>query len=134
MDQISTALSVIIAVSIAVERVTEIIKQMVPRLANEVSNPRVEHLRRAALQILAAAVGSVIAWQGGLQLGDQGGWGVYILIGLMSSGGSGLWNHTLDAVRAMKVNKEAAAGEQLALQRQTEAASSSGVAPVPVAH
>jgi hypothetical protein len=122
VDQISVALSVIVAVSIAVERVTEIIKQMVPTLADESSNPQVERLRRAALQVLAAAVGTVIAWQGSLQLGNQGGWGVWALIGLMSSGGSGIWNHTLDAVRAMKVNREAIAGEQLAVQRQAETA------------
>ncbi len=131
MDQISNALTVVIAVSVAVERVVEILKQMFPPLATEQSDPTKENLRRAALQLLAAVVGAVIAGYGGLQLGAMHtGVATDVLIGLMASGGSGFWNHALDAMRAMKVSKEAAANEQVALSRQVTANAAAGVAAV----
>lgn len=115
MDQsISTALTLVIAVSVAVERVTEILKQMFPFLAKEQTDETKENWRRAALQVLAAIIGTVIAWTGNLSLGAHTGNATYVLIGLMSSGGSGFWNHALDAVRAMKVTQEATAKEAVA--------------------
>jgi len=106
-ESITSALTLVIAVSIAVERVTEILKQMVPLLGKEIKDPAAENRRRAALQVLAAAVGALIAWTGNLQLGSHlAGPPVWILIGLMASSGSGFWNHALDAVRAMKVTAE----------------------------
>ncbi len=110
MEQsMSSALTLVLAVSVAVERVTEILKQMFPGLATELANETSENRRRAALQLLAAAVGTVIAWFGGLQLGTHAGPSAWVLIGLMSSGGSAFWNHALDALRAMKVTQEATA-------------------------
>ncbi|MGZ4814274.1 MAG: hypothetical protein ACXVZV_02630 [Terriglobales bacterium] len=41
------------------------------------------------------------------------GWPAYALVGAMSSAGSGFWNHILDAVRAMKIEKEAKAQLQV---------------------
>jgi hypothetical protein len=61
------------------------------------------------LQLLAAAVGTLIAWFGNLKLATHGGPSAWVLIGLMSSGGSAFWNHALDALRAMKVTQEATA-------------------------
>jgi hypothetical protein len=112
MDQsISTAVTLVLAVSVAVERVTEILKQMFPILATALANDTSENRRRAVLQLLAAAVGTVIAWFGDLQLGTHGGPSAWVLIGLMSSGGSAFWNHALDALRAMKVTQEATAAQ-----------------------
>jgi len=107
MDEIAKALTLVAGVSIAVERVTEILKQMIPGLADERSNPRIENLRRAGVQILACTVGTFIAWQGHLQLASHEGAVAYVLIGAMSSGGSAFWNHALDVVRATKLTKEA---------------------------
>jgi len=109
MDEIAKALTLVAGVSVAVERVTEILKQMIPFLADEKSNARMENLRRAGVQILACTVGTYIAWQGHLQLASHGGAVAYVLIGAMSSGGSAFWNHALDAVRATKLSKEAEA-------------------------
>ena len=107
MDQsITTAVTLVLAVSIAVERVTEILKQMFPLLSTTLANATSEGRRRAALQMLAAAVGTAIAAVGDLHIGTHGGRSAYVLIGLMASGGSGFWNHALDAVRAMKITQE----------------------------
>jgi hypothetical protein len=111
VDEIATALTLVLGVSVAVERVTEILKQMIPLLAKERSDENAENRRRASLQILSAVVGTVIAWQGQLQLAGHSGGVVYLLIGAMSSGGSAFWNHALDAVRASKVTREAIAEE-----------------------
>lgn len=106
-ESVTSALTLIIAVSIAVERVTEILKQMVPPLGREITaDAKRENWRRAALQMLAAGIGMGIAWMGNLSLGSHGGPSTFVIIGLMASGGSGFWNHALDAVRAMKVNAE----------------------------
>jgi hypothetical protein len=122
MDSISTSITMIIAVSLAVERVTEILKQMVPWLATELTDEGKERRRRAALQLLAAAIGTLIAFVGNLKLGSQTGPGTDVLVGLMASGGSGFWNHALDAVRALKINTEAAATEKQAASKQFVAA------------
>ena len=118
MDQITATITLVVAVSVAVERVTEIIKQMFPVLANELTDEKTEGWRRAALQTLAAGIGTLIAWFGNLQLGSHGGWSAFVVIGLMSSGGSAFWNHSLDALRAMKIDKEAAASEKAAISKQ----------------
>jgi|SRR5215510_9765169 len=108
MDKISTLIALIAAISVAVERVIELIKSSIPGLGSTWSKR--EGLRRALIQLLAVFVGAVMAWQMPSQLGAATGsqpkWQVDILFGLLASGGSGLWNHALDIVRATKVNKE----------------------------
>src|SRR5947199_275165 len=115
---VTGALTVVVAVSIAVERVTEILKQMLQLLNNDLDDPSKDGRRRAALQVLAAVVGFGIAAAGQLTLGPLNGYSAWVAIGLMSSGGSGFWNHALDAMRAMKINKEAVATEKQALSKQ----------------
>ena len=131
MDDIAKLITMLVAVSVAVERVTEILKQMIPMLADEIKeNKTAENWRKAALQILAGAIGTVIAWQGHLQLASHGGWSVYPLIGAMSSGGSSFWNHLLDAVRATKIEKQADA-EEKSLQAAALKAAAAKPAPAP---
>jgi len=130
MDEIAKALTLVAGVSVAVERVTEILKQMIPGLATERTNEVAENWRRAELQILAGAVGTIIAWQSQLQLASHGGWVVYFLIGAMSSGGSAFWSHALDALRATKVTKEAEADEKMVVAKNLKAAAN---APLPAA-
>src|SRR5262249_38278197 len=98
----------IAAISVAVERVIELIKSSIPGLGSTWGKR--EGLRRALIQLLAVFVGAVMALQKppplpacpGLPPKNQKD----ILFGLLASGGSGLWNHALDIVRATKVNKE----------------------------
>ncbi len=66
-------------------------------------------------------IGTVIAAPGNLQLGSHSGASAYVLIDLMSSCGSSFWNHALDAMRAMKIDKEAEAYEKVALSREVVA-------------
>jgi hypothetical protein len=131
MDDISTILTMVAAVSVSVERVTEILKQMIPALAMDAKDEKAENRRRAALQILAGLIGTVIAWQGNLQLGSHGGWWAYAVIGAMSSGGSAFWNHALDALRATKITQEATADEKSLQADALKAAAAKAAAPAP---
>ena len=118
MDQISTAITNVVAVSVAVERVLEILKQMFPRLATELADPAREGWRHATVQVLAAAVGTGIAQYGSLQLGSHNNISTHVVLGLLASGGSAFWGHALGAMRAVKVNKEAEANQQATISRQ----------------
>ena len=109
MDEIVKAFTLVAAVSVAVERVTEIVKQVIPGLAQEKTDKNAENHRRATLQVLAGVIGTVVAWQGQLQLASHTGWTVYALIGAVSSGGSAFWNNALDAIRAAKISKQSEA-------------------------
>lgn len=108
MDKISTLVALLAAISVAVERVVELIKGSIPALAS--TWQKAEAIRRALIQLLAVVAGAAIASQMPTQLasatGSQPDWKVDALIGLLASGGSGLWNHALDIVRATKVTKE----------------------------
>lgn len=128
MEQIASAITVILAVSVAVERVTEILKQIIPGFAEEKANPAAENRRRASLQVLAGAIGTVVAWQGNLQIASQTGVPAYLLIGAMSSGGSAFWNNVLDAVRATKISRQAQADEKVVIAKQMKAAAARTVA------
>lgn len=108
LDQVTQLVAILAAISVADERIVELLKGYIPWIATTSTNPTHESWRRASIQLLAAAVGTVLAWQMKGQLAallPTGPW-VYVVFGLMSSGGSGLWNHLLDIVRATKVNKE----------------------------
>src|SRR3954452_9073521 len=65
MDNLTTLVTSIIALSVAAERVVEIIKGVFVWLDKEKEDPRMEARRRASLQALAAAAGvgvSLLAW------------------------------------------------------------------------
>ena len=115
MNNLTSLLTLMAALSVAVERVVEIIKGIAPPLAKSWTGDR-EYLRFALLHIIAAVAGAGIAFAAHAQIASQvpmlsfqshlrtG----YIVIGLMASGGSAMWNHALDIVQAMKVKQESA--------------------------
>lgn len=115
MNSLTAFVTLMGAISVAVERVIEILKGMIPWLA-KVRQGNVEGVRRAVMQILAGIVGAVIAY--GVQpeiastmpalSAEKVGWVGYAVVGLLASGGSGLWNHVLDIVQATKITREAA--------------------------
>lgn len=104
------------AMSLSVERVVEIIKGMVPFLAEEHKDKNKERYRRASIQVLAALVGMAIALVAQEQiqpllstmfkspgmLGTPGA----IILGLLASGGSGFWNQTMGIVEEIKKAKK----------------------------
>jgi len=113
MDILSSFLALMVALSMATERVTEAIKGfpgLALILATQASGAW-EEARKAAIHIIAIAVGTGFAYGARctilsvLKLG-HGSWGLWLLLGGLASGGSGIWNSTLDLVRTIKQQKE----------------------------
>jgi len=114
-----TGLIAIIGVmSISVERIVEIIKNMIPFLASERKDARQEHHRKVLLHLLAAVVGTAVAFFAQEQLqpllsnifktpGSIGITGC-ILIGFLSSGSSGFWNQSMSILEEIKKKKKKA--------------------------
>ncbi len=129
MEPLTVFLSSMIALSAAVERVVEIIKGFSRKLRED-PDPRVDPQgrgaarRRLALQAIAAFVGALAALTIGphnflktIPDGDYQNptrWIASVFLGLMASGGSAFWNHTLDIVGAIKSAKEQVANLQQA--------------------
>jgi len=106
------------ALSLAVERTVETIKGFVPFLNEPITNnPRKEAQRGALVRLLAATVGAFAA--AGIQsqvsatapVLSFSNIGVlsYVILGLLTSGGSAFWNHILDLLQAIKQKQAAAA-------------------------
>ncbi len=116
MDSIAAFVGVIVAVSIGVERVVELIKGIVPLLSS--TWKRHDGYRIVLVQLLSVVLGAIIAWQMRGQIANtlprglkaEPGMPLYLLVGLLAGGGSGLWNHVLDIVRATKLQSESKVG------------------------
>jgi hypothetical protein len=114
IGNLSTIVSVLVALSVASERLVEIIKGLSSFLNTENSAPTKERLRRAALQALAILAGIVTALLAhpvikdvvpGLSSHPTG----IVALGLLASGGSGFWNAILGYVLNVKDIKKAEA-------------------------
>jgi hypothetical protein len=118
MDTLSSFIALMVTLSMATERVTEAIKGF-PILSLFLAQDKKagswqEEARKAAIHIIAIAVGTGFAYaaQGpicsALKLAPQphDAWGLLVLLGGLASGGSGIWNSTLDLVRTIKQQKE----------------------------
>ena len=115
MDKLTSLLSILIALSLATERITETIKGL-PYvsiwLAMEKSpDSSAEEFRKAFIQLLAIAIGTALTYtvQGQVfpPLGiPSNHFSICLLFGAMASGGSGLWNSALDIVRGVNKQKE----------------------------
>jgi hypothetical protein len=112
MNNLSSVLSLMLAISVAVERVVEILKGIFPFISKSWKGDW-EYGRFALLQVIATLAGAAVAYLGHAQIAAQvpvlafqdhlrSG---YLVIGLMASGGSAMWNHALDIVQAMKIAK-----------------------------
>ena len=111
---LETTISLLIALSIASERIVEIIKGVIPPLNTANPKPKIEAIRKAALQLLAVGAGIFTAWlaykSGSLPMeslpaGSNTPAGV-VVIGLLASGGSGFWNAILSYVLQVKELKK----------------------------
>ena len=104
--QLTSLVSLILALSIASERLVEIIKGFFPGLDKENPDPIAEGRRRSYLQILAVISGIVTAFlaQNYFPVGivkPTENWSV-LGLGLLASGGSGLWNSVLTYATKIK--------------------------------
>src|SRR5260370_18354361 len=108
------------AMSIAAERVVEIIKGIFPSLAATDPDANKERRRHMVLQFLAALAGIVVAGAAYVQVNsslgnflnsDYNAWSLpgmglmtvkYLIIGVMVSGGAGIWKHAPAQLGALK--------------------------------
>jgi hypothetical protein len=114
--EITNIVALLGAMSLSVERVVEIIKNILPWLAEKQSTPRKENYRLAALHFIAAIVGAVIAWVaqeqiqplfiGIFKIPGTIGFSGCCIIGLLASGGSGFWNQCLSIVEEINNTKQ----------------------------
>jgi hypothetical protein len=106
--------TLLIALSIASERLVEIIKNAIPWLNQKNSDSGKEGWRKALLQALAVAAGILTAFLAGPAVGNivAGPWDTVpglLALGLLASGGSGLWNSILTYLLKVKDIKGAEA-------------------------
>lgn len=105
------------ALSLGVERAVETIKGFVPYLNQNQSDPKKDQIRGAILRIIAAICGAVAAAGVQSQIAatlpalsyEKIGIASYILLGLLSAGGSAFWNQVLDVMQAIKTKNAAPA-------------------------
>jgi len=112
----TSIVAVLGTMSISVERVVETIKNLVPALSDTQTDPKNERYRRAALHVLSFIVGTIIAYVAQEQLQpllssifrSEGVLGLpgCMILGLLSSGGSGLWNQSLGIIEEIKKAKK----------------------------
>jgi len=121
LTQFTTFATMMVAISVADERVVEILKGAFPNFWLFTAKPdaTAEARRNAALHFLAFMCGTAIAavgrfdvlktlsitWPtGSLPLFEISV--SYLTAGLLASGGSAIWNHALDLLKAVKVKNE----------------------------
>jgi hypothetical protein len=125
---ITSTVTLILALSVASERLVEIIKGFFPSLDKKSEIAEEETKRRAKLQFLAVLSGLVTAWLASYFLPQdivKPTEVVKILgLGLLASGGSGFWNSILDYVTGLKDLTNAQAKKQT-----SDTAAAGGAAP-----
>lgn len=110
LTELVVIVSLILSLSIASERLVEIVKGFFPSLDKANSDPVREGRRRSYLQILAVMSGIGTSYLARDFLPTElakvpEGWAV-IGLGLLASGGSGLWNSVLSYLTQVKEIKK----------------------------
>jgi hypothetical protein len=117
IEDFGSVLSLMLGLSVASERLVELIKGLIGSnwLNEHKKDPKKELRRRVAIQILATACGMVTAYLARdaviLVIGSSD-WPTCLVLGLLASGGSGLWNALLDWSKYAKDIRKAQASEQ----------------------
>ena len=116
------------ALSVASERVTETIKQWVsPWLAK--LNPARSAAATQCLAVLSGILVTVLSGQNPINLSGSAlsgwvkdhQWLTWVVAGILVSGGSAFWNNLLDILQAAKVQKETTANAALPAAKQIPA-------------
>jgi hypothetical protein len=113
LNNVSSIVALLAALSVASERLVEIVKGLIPVLNKENPNPDGEGRRQVILHVLAVIAGIVTAWLASttttvkLVIPDTPL--AWIVVGLLASGGSGFWNSIQGYVNKAKDVKKAEA-------------------------
>jgi len=113
MTKVTAIVGLLVALSIASERLVEIVKGVVPPLTGKSAVQWKEGVRRTANQLLAVGAGVLTAYLARPAIPAEAlpatSDATILALGLLASGGSGLWNAVLSYVLQVKDIKEAAA-------------------------
>jgi hypothetical protein len=115
MDSATGFITLMAALSLAVERTVEVVKGFVPFLNQPSSDPKADARRGALVRVLAAVCGGFVAAGAQSQINATAhflsyqsmGFMSYVIIGLLTCGGSAFWNHVLDILQKYKNKPEA---------------------------
>ena len=127
LDTLTAFVTLMIALSVAAERVTEIIKQWAAQLLAKLSTAGAS----GSTQLLAILSGILVTALSGkdpihvpgfaaFELKNPYTWLSWVLSGILVSGGSAFWNHILDILKAAKVQKEQAVNKTLSAAGASE--------------
>ncbi|MDD5261205.1 MAG: hypothetical protein PHD76_05080 [Methylacidiphilales bacterium] len=112
IDQLSSLVALILALSVASERLVEILKGLSPFLNTQNVNPVLEGRRKAMLQFMAMLGGVLTSWLAWPAINTVKGldsinpYAGVLALGLLASGGSGLWNSVLTYFSMVKEVKK----------------------------
>lgn len=111
IEALAAIIGVLISLSVASERLTEIIKGVIPFLNLQNADEKKEGRRKAILQAMAVCSGIVTAFLARPALADilPNAWTTLpaiFALGFLASGGSGLWNAVLSYVLNVKNMKK----------------------------
>ena len=116
MENLSTLVAVLIALSVASERLVEIIKGFSSWLNDKKDDPNKERLRKVSLQLLAVLAGLITAilTRPAIQqvLPQWTQFPEVFALGLLASGGSGFWNSFNSYVLELKNLQKAIAKKE----------------------
>ena len=110
--------TIVAALSVASERLVEIVKSYIPNLNKALEDEKLEAKRQANIQVISIISGTVTAALATAALpndlfishaSDAVPWIQIIGLGLLASGGSGLWNSVLSYLVSVKDIKAAVA-------------------------
>lgn len=114
MDSIELYIGAILGLSVATERLVEIVKGFVPALSVAKTDPKEEERRKALIHVLSTVCGVITAF---LSFGAlpsairdhpilQSDHITALALGILASGGSGLWNSLLGYTNQAKELKK----------------------------
>ena len=132
MNTLTAVVTLLMALAVASERLVEMVKGYIPFLSTQQPKPVDESKRKAILHLLGAAAGvltSYLAMPAVVEalpnLDNTHDIRVILALGLLASGGSGLWNTVLTYLLAVKDLQRAS----LATVEKQQAAA--GLRPLP---
>jgi len=111
LNNVSSIVALLAALSVASERLVEIIKGFFPSLNKENPDAKKEDRRKSTLQILAVIAGITTACLASPAFPSTipHDWMTTLALGLLASGGSGFWNSIQTYVNKAKTIKTAEA-------------------------